>query len=152
MGKNQIKVKVKKLKENAKIPVRGSDKAAAYDLYACTDDGKGIVIWPGETVQVGTGIAIAPEEGYFAAIYARSGLATKSGIRPANCVGIIDEDYRGEVMVALHNDSSQRHHMQPDERIAQMMILPYYDILFEETEALDETERGSGGFGSTGKI
>lgn len=145
-----MQVKVKKIKENAKLPTQGSSKAAAYDLYACTPNGKRLVIWPNETILIGTGLVMMPEEGFYGAIYARSGLASKHGLRPANCVGIIDEDYRGEVMVALHNDSAQRYYMEDGERIAQIMFHRYYPTEFEEVDELPETDRGEGGFGSTG--
>lgn len=143
-------IKIKKLKENAIIPKRGSDYAAGYDLYACTGMNNGVKIWGGETRKIGTGISMAIPEGYFGAIFARSGLATKNGIRPANCVGVIDSDYRGEIIVALHNDSVDEFTVKDGERIAQLVIMPYLAVDFIETNALDETDRGIGGFGSTG--
>lgn len=142
-------VKIKKLKENAVIPTAGSDKAAGYDLYACID--KQIQIRAHTTEKIGTGLAITPPEGYFGAIFARSGLATKQGLRPANCVGVCDEDYRGEYIVALHNDSDLNEYINPGDRIAQLVFLPYLAVEFEEVETLDETDRGADGFGSTGK-
>jgi dUTP pyrophosphatase len=109
------------------------------------------MIAPHTTVKIGTGLAIQPPEGYFGAIYARSGMATKRGLRPANCVGVCDEDYRGEYVVALHNDTDEYQYIEPNERIAQLVFLPYMNIKFNEVESLNDTERGSGGFGSTGK-
>ena len=105
----------------------------------------------GETVKIGTGLSIAVPEGYFGAIFARSGLAAKEGLRPANCVGVADSDYRGEYIVALHNDSDVTRTVTPNERIAQLVIMPFLSVTFEEAQELDETERGAGGFGSTGK-
>jgi len=144
-----MKIQVKKLKANASLPTRGSAYAAGYDLYACLD--KAVTLAPGETVKIGTGLSIAVPEGYFGAIFARSGLAAKEGLRPANCVGVADSDYRGEYIVALHNDSDVTRTVTPDERIAQLVIMPFLSVTFEEAQTLDETERGKGGFGSTGK-
>lgn len=146
----KVKVQIKKLNENAIIPTNGSEKAAGHDLYACID-GVVLIIPAGQTVKIRTGIAVAIPDGYFGAIYARSGLATKEGLRPANCVGVVDSDYRGEVIVALHNDSDELRCVQNGERIAQLVITPYLPIDLYEVDELDETERGSGGFGSTGK-
>lgn len=143
-----MEVKIKKLNPNAIIPTRGSTGAAGYDLYACSDTP--IAISSGETVKIGTGLSIAVPGGFFGAIFARSGLATKKGLRPANCVGVADEDYRGEYMVALHNDSKMTQIVEPGERIAQLIILPYLAADFKEVDSLDATERGVGGFGSTG--
>ena len=143
-----MEIKIKKLNANAIIPTRGSAGAAGFDLYACTDTV--IAISAGETVKIGTGLSIAIPEGFFGAIFARSGLATKKGLRPSNCVGVADEDYRGEYIVALHNDSNATQIIEPGERIAQLIVLPYLTAQFEEVDSLDETERGSGGFGSTG--
>ena len=144
-----MNIQVKKLKDNAQLPTRGSAYAAGYDLYACLDEA--IEIGAGETVKVGTGLSIAVPEGYFGAIFARSGLAAKEGLRPANCVGVADSDYRGEYIVALHNDSAVTRTVTPCERIAQLLIMPFLSVTFEEAQTLDETERGEGGFGSTGK-
>lgn len=105
---------------------------------------------PGETAKVTTGLAFAIPEGYFGGIFARSGLSTKKGLRPANCTGVVDSDYRGPVIVALHNDSTQTRVIEPGERIAQLILLPYLAAEFDEVEELDETDRGCGGFGSTG--
>ena len=146
---NSVKIQVKKLKENAILPSRGSAYAAGYDLYACLDEA--VSIEAGETVKIGTGLSIAVPEGYFGAIFARSGLAAKEGLRPANCVGVADSDYRGEYIVALHNDSAVTRTVTPGERIAQLVIMPFLSVCFEETNYLEETERGEGGFGSTGK-
>lgn len=144
-----MNIKIKKLNENAIIPTRGSKYAAGYDLYACID--KSIDIAPHTTAKIPTGLAIQPPRNCFGAIFARSGLATKEGLRPANCTGVCDEDYTGEYIVALHNDSNEWRTIEPDERIAQLVIMPYIPVSFTEVDSLDETERGSGGFGSTGK-
>ena len=141
---------VKFLNEYAKVPTRGSAYAAGYDLYAAID--KPIIIFPGDTVSVTTGLAIEIPEDYFGAIFARSGLATKRGLRPANCVGVVDADYRGEVIVAIHNDSDKIQQIEPGERIAQMVFLPYQSVgNFEVVDELNDTARGAGGFGSTGR-
>ena len=137
-----------KLNPYANTPVRGSKYSAGYDLSACID--KTVMIPPHTTVKIGTGLAIQPPEGYFGAIYARSGMATKRGLRPANCVGVCDEDYRGEYVVALHNDTNEYQYVEPDERIAQLVFLPYMDIEFNEVDSLTDTDRGADGFGSTG--
>lgn len=142
------KVKIKKLNENAIVPSKGSEYAAGVDLYACTS--ASIVIAPHQTVKVGTGLAIELPHGTFGAIFARSGLATKNGLRPANCVGVCDEDYTGEYIVALHNDTDIPQTINPMERIAQLVIVPYLPVEFEEVDELTETKRGDGGFGSTG--
>ena len=141
-----MKVKFVKLRDNARIPTQGSAKAAGFDLYACDD----AYICPGQTKLIPTGLAIQPPEGYCAKIYARSGLASKKGLRPANCVGVCDEDYTGEYMVALHNDSKEMQTIADGERIAQLLFERYYSVEFEEVESLQDTERGAGGFGSTG--
>ena len=141
-------VKIKKLNPNAHIPTKGSDKAAGYDLYACIEEA--IEIQPQKMAKIGTGIAITPPEGYFGAIFARSGLSTKRGLRPANCVGACDEDYTGEYIVVLYNDSNTIQTVEPGERIAQLVFLPYINVNMIEVDKLEETERGDGGFGSTG--
>lgn len=139
-----------KLNPHAHVPTHGSNLAAGYDLYACIDED--VVIAPFSTAKIGTGLAIKPPAGYFGAIFARSGLATKQSLRPANCVGVCDEDYTGEYIVALHNDSYAVRKIQNGDRIAQLVFMPYLmDLEFEETDSLENTERGSGGFGSTGK-
>lgn len=143
-------IKIKKLKENATLPIYGSDKAAGADLYAYIDGIGQVTIEPHTTQKIGTGLAMELPEGYFGAIFARSGLATKQGLRPANCVGVCDEDYRGEYIVALHNDTDEIKVIKSGDRIAQLVLLPYIQCDFIEDE-LSETERGDGGFGSTGK-
>lgn len=143
-----MNINIKKLNTNAIIPTRGSEYAAGYDLYACSEDV--IDIAPHSTVKVGTGLAIEIPHGYFGAIFARSGLATKRGLRPANCVGACDEDYRGEYIVALHNDTNEWMSIEPHERIAQLIVLPYLAVEFTEVDELSDSERGANGFGSTG--
>ncbi len=145
-----MEIKIKKLKKNAVIPMRGSQYAAGYDLYACLEQ-ESVVIDAGCCEKIGTGLSIAVPEGYFGAIFARSGLATKQGLRPANCVGVADSDYRGEYIVALYNDSTQPRVINNGERIAQLVIMPFLEVEFFECDELDETLRSSGGFGSTGK-
>ena len=142
-------IQLKKLKENALLPTRGSEHAAGYDLYACLEED--VLIAPGQTVKIGTGLAVAVPEGFFGAVFARSGLASKEGLRPANCVGVCDSDYRGEYSIALHNDSSMTRTVRHGDRIAQLVILPFLPAEFEEYDSLPETARGAGGFGSTGK-
>ena len=145
-----MEIKIKKLKENAILPTRGSLFAAGYDLYACLDTDS-VTIAPHKSAKIGTGIAAALPVGYFGAIFARSGLATKQSLRPANCVGVVDADYRGEFIVCLHNDSDETRVINAGERIAQLVLMPFMEMEFIETDSLDETERGAGGFGSTGK-
>lgn len=142
-------MKYMKLNDKAVEPSRGSEYAAGYDLYATTAYGS-VMIPAGETVKIGTGIALEIPDGYFGAIFARSGLATKQGLRPANCVGIIDSDYRGEIIVPLYNDSHENKMVSDGDRVAQLVIIPYATVSFTEVDKLDETERGAGGFGSTG--
>ena len=142
-----MQVKLKKLDERAILPTRGSTAAAGLDLYALD----GVTVGVGETVLVHTGIALAIPEGYAGFIYARSGIATKRGLAPANKVGVIDADYRGEIMVALHNHSMTEQAVEAGERIAQLVVAPFLSVELAVVEALDETERASGGFGSTGK-
>ena len=132
----------------AQVPPRGSEYAAGYDLYAAVAED--VTIWPHETVKVTTGLAMELPKNTFGAIFARSGLATKQGLRPANCVGVIDEDYRGEVIVAVHNDTNDVQTIQAGDRIAQLVIIPYLTVDFVEAE-LDDTARGSDGFGSSGR-
>ncbi len=143
-----MNLKIQKLKENATLPTYGSADAAGADLYACIDTEKTIA--PGETLLVPTGIAMAIPTGYVGLIFARSGLACKRDLAPANKVGVIDSDYRGEIMVALHNHGKQDRTIEPAERIAQIAIMPVAQPTFELSETLDETGRGEGGFGSTG--
>ncbi len=142
-------VKIKKLSESATMPTRGSLAAAGYDLYANVESDT--VIAPHTTAKIGTGLSMEIPDGYFGGIYARSGIATKEGLRPANCVGVVDSDYRGEIIVAVHNDSDVERTITPAERIAQIIIQPYLSVTFEEADELAESERGAGGFGSTGK-
>ena len=144
-----MKVRVKKVSNTAILPSRGSSSAAGYDLYA--DLPEEIQIRPHETVTVDTGLQFELPEGYFAGIFARSGIAAREGLRPANCVGICDSDYRGNYMVALHNDSNEVRTVKVHEKIAQMIVMPYMMLEFEEAEELSTTARGEGGFGSTGK-
>ena len=143
-------IKVKKLNEFAKLPTRGSEYAAGYDLYAATNQIIDIV--PHSTIKVGTGLSFELPTGTFAAIYARSGIATKRGLRPANCVGVIDSDYRGPVVVALHNDTDEMQNIEPGERIAQMILLPFVEMSFNEVDELSDTVRGTGGFGDSGRF
>ena len=142
-------VKILKLKEDAKIPTRGSSQAAGYDLYALLDT-ESISIMPHETVKIGTGIALELPESTFLGIFARSGIATKEGLRPANCVGVVDSDYRGEIIVSVHNDSNEIRKITNYERIAQAVVLPYISVDFELADSLNTTKRGDNGFGSTG--
>lgn len=145
-------VKIKKLNEMAKIPARKSPKAAAYDVCACIINNKGqLVIEPHTTQKIGIGLCITPPEGYFIGIYARSGLSTDEGLRPANCAGVCDEDYTGEYIVAIHNDSEEPRIIKNGDRIAQIVLQKRYDMDFVEVPELEYTERGSNGFGSTGK-
>ncbi len=146
-----IPIPVKLLREGAKMPYSGSEHAAGYDLYACTGRGE-TVIGPHTSAMIGTGLSCAVPEGYFGALFARSGLAAKEGLRPANCVGVLDSDYRGEIMIALHNDTDQEKRVSDGERIAQMVVMPYLTVSFFQAEELDETARGEGGFGHTGKL
>ena len=145
---NDKLIKYTKLNEYAQEPTRGSAAAAGYDLYAAISNP--VTVPAHSTVKIGTGLAFALPDNTFAAIFARSGLATKQGLRPANCVGVCDSDYRGEYIVAVHNDTDEEKIVKPNERIAQMVLMPYIPMMFEEVESLDETERGEGGFGSTG--
>jgi dUTP pyrophosphatase len=143
---NQVNIKM--LNDLAKVPTRGSDYAAGYDLYAATE--YEITVPAHTTIKVGTGLAMELPYMTFGAIIARSGLATKQGLRPANCTGVVDSDYRGEIMVALHNHSDKIQKIEPQERIAQLVVTPFLKAEFVEAETLGETARGEGGFGSTG--
>ena len=140
---------IKKLNENARIPTYGSEFAAGADLYACLD--ADVTIAPAETLLIHTGLAMQIPEGLVGLIYARSGLASKKGLAPANKVGVIDSDYRGEIMVALHNHGTIPQTISDGERIAQIVFAPYYTAEFSVVDELDGTTRGTGGFGSTGK-
>ena len=144
----KFNVKIKKLNEKAVIPTYGSPYAAGADLYSAMDE---VTVQPGETVLIKTGLALELPVGYAGLIYARSGLASKRGLAPANKVGVVDCDYRGEVMVALHNHSNVPQTVSAGERIAQLVIAPYIVADFEETDELSDTVRGEGGFGSTGR-
>ena len=142
-------VRIKKLHPDAVIPTYGTPFAAGADLYACMDSS--VTIGPGQTQFIHTGLAVEIPVGFAGLVYARSGLACKKGIAPANKVGVIDADYRGEIMVALHNHSSEAVTIESKERIAQLVITPFLTAQFEETDELGDTERGEGGFGSTGR-
>lgn len=142
-------IAVKKLDEKAVLPTYGSEYSAGADLYALCEEE--LVFAPGETKFVRTGLAMEIPEGYAGLIYARSGLACKRGLAPANKVGVVDSDYRGEVMVALHNHSSVEQKIASGERIAQLVVTPFLKAEFFESEALSDTVRGEGGFGSTGR-
>ncbi len=143
-------VRVKKLSEGARLPERGSEFAAGADLRALLN--APLTIQPGGTAMLPTGLAFEIPEGYVGLIFARSSLGTKRGLAPANKVGVIDSDYRGEVKVCLHNHSSQPQVIEPDERVAQMVIVPFLPAQYEEAEELSDTVRGEGGFGSTGRM
>ena len=145
-----MRIKVKKLRDGAKLPVLGSKTAAGADLHACLDYDL-VSIACHQTVKIPTGIAVEIPDGYFGAIFARSGLATKEGLRPANCVGVIDSDYRGEVIVAIHNDLDTNRMIENGDRIAQLVILPCQNVSYVQADELSDTERGDGGFGSSGK-
>ena len=142
-------VNIKKLNDNAIIPTYGTEYAAGADLYACMDEA--VTINPGQTCFIKTGLAMEVPVGYAGLIYARSGLACKKGLAPANKVGVIDSDYRGEIMVALHNHSNEAVVVESGERIAQLVITPYIVAAFNQVEELEDTVRGEGGFGSTGR-
>lgn len=142
-------IAVKKLRSNAILPTYGSAEAAGADLYACIDDT--LTIEAGKTMFIPTGIALEVPQGCAGLIYARSSMGAKRGLAPANKVGVIDSDYRGEVMVALHNHSKTTQQVAPGERIAQLLITPVLTPKYEEVPELSDTARGAGGFGSTGK-
>ena len=144
----QYDVRIKKLKENAVVPTYGSEFAAGADLYAAVEES--VTIAPSETKLIPTGIAMEIPVGYAGFIYARSGLASKKGLAPANKVGVVDADYRGEVMVALHNHGKTEQTIEAGERIAQMVIAPFITANFIVSDSLEDTVRGAGGYGSTG--
>ena len=144
-----MKVFFKKCREGAQIPTKGSEHAAGYDLYACLS--QDVEIMPRETAVIPTGLCLELPSGYAGFVYARSGLATKKGLAPANKVGVCDSDYRGEYLVALYNQSGEVVTVKNGERIAQLVIAPYLDVEFVQEENLTKTGRGSGGFGSTGQ-
>lgn len=146
----QTKINIKKLSPNATIPTYGTDYSAGADLYACLEEST--TINPGETLLIKTGLALEIPTGYAGLVYARSGLATKRGLAPANKVSVIDSDYRGELMIPLHNHSDKAQTIDKNERIAQMIFTPYLQGIFQEVSELNETDRGFGGFGSTGKF
>ena len=141
-------IPIKLLNDLAKVPTAGSEYAAGYDLYAATDNV--IDIAPHSTIKIGTGIACELPVGTFGGVFARSGLSTKKGLRPANCVGVVDADYRGEVIVALHNDTDETMSIGPGERIAQLIIMDFNPVSFQVVDELNSTVRGCDGFGSTG--
>lgn len=146
-----MEVKIKKVFEDAVVPTRGSAQAAGYDLYAYKPgDREATYIQPHCTLMIHTGIAASIPDGYFGGIFARSGIAKKKGLIPGNAVGIVDSDFNGEIMVALHNDTNEMQLVSHGERIAQLVVIPYLSVEFTEVEELDKTERGAGGFGSTG--
>ena len=142
-------IRVKKLKDNAILPTYGSVEAAGADLYACLEGE--VTILPGQTVFIPTGLSMEIPIGYAGLIYARSGLACKRGLAPANKVGVVDSDYRGEFMVALHNHGQEAQCVNHGERVAQLVITPVFTPGFTEVSDLSDTQRASGGFGSTGK-
>lgn len=142
-------LRIKKLRDNAQMPTYGSEWAAGADMYAAIDEA--VTIESNETKFIPTGLAFEIPEGYAGFIYARSGLACKKGLAPANKVGVVDADYRGEVMVALHNHGSEPQTVEAGERIAQMIIAPFITANFIFSDELDDTVRGAGGFGSTGR-
>lgn len=144
-------VKFVKLNPNAQAPTRGSEQAAGWDLHADAEARDMITLLPGETKKISTGIAIALPQGTFGAVYARSGLATKRGLAPANKVGVIDADYRGPIIVALKNESNEIQYIEHGERIAQLVVQPYIAVDFIEAQEIGTTARGEGGFGSTGR-
>lgn len=143
------RIPVKKLRPSAKLPTFGSARAAGADLYACLETE--VTLAPGETKFIPTGLAMELPEGYVGLVYARSGLACKQDLAPANKVGVIDSDYRGEFMVALHNHGKELRTVANGDRIAQLVVTPILMPVYEEVDNLDETDRGAGGFGSTGK-
>lgn len=151
MTVSSIRIKVKKLYDDSIIPTYGSEKAGCADLYAHLINCDKVVIDPHTTAKIGTGVAFELPDGFAGLIYARSGLSTKEGLRPANCTGFADCDFRGEYIVALHNDSDEPRVVEQGQRIAQVTFVNYHQAKFEEVENLTETERGNGGFGSTGK-
>ena len=141
--------KVKKLRPGAQLPTYGTAFSAGADLYACLEEP--VTIAPGETKKIPTGLAMEIPVGFAGLIYARSGLGTKQGLAPANKVGVVDSDYRGEFMVFLHNHSAEKRTVSHGDRVAQLVVTPVFTPGFEETDELTDTARGAGGFGSTGK-
>lgn len=145
----KISVQIKRDTPTAKLPTCGSPYSAGYDVYA--DIEKPVYIYPHTTEKISTGLKIAVSPDYWVGLFARSGLATKQGLRPANCIGVIDSDYRGLVIMAVHNDGNKPQCINPGDRIGQLIILPRYEWDITEVDELDDTARGEGGFGSTGK-
>ena len=143
------KIKVKKLRENAKLPTYGTEFSAGADLYACLAED--VTILPGETKKIPTGLAMEIPIGCAGLIYARSSLGTKRGLAPANKVGVVDSDYRGEFMIFLHNHGAEPQTIQHGDRVAQLLVTPVFTPGFVEADQLSDTVRGTGGFGSTGK-
>lgn len=143
---------VKLLYDDAKLPTYGTEYSAGMDLYACQIPEQGLIVNPGQNVFVNTGIACEIPNNAVGLVFARSGLACKSGIRPANCVGVIDPDYRGEIKVCLYNDNNQAYTIKPGERVAQMVLTPYLKANLNVVQELGGTVRGEGGFGSTGQV
>lgn len=146
---NETRIKMKKLRDGARTPVYGTDFSAGADLCAAIEET--VTVEPGETVAIGTGIALEIPTGLVGLVFGRSGLASKRDLAPANKVGVIDSDYRGEITVMMHNHGSEKREIMPGERIAQILFMPYIKGMFEETDTLCETQRGEGGFGSTGR-
>ncbi len=144
-----MQMRVKKLNPKAKLPTYGTNQSAGADLYVCLEEP--VTIGPGDTAFLPTGIAVAVPEGYVGLVFARSSLGCKRGLAPANKVGVIDSDYRGEIRVVLHNHSSETQTVEDGERVAQLVVVPVLAPELVETEELDDTQRGIGGFGSTGR-
>lgn len=143
------KISVKLLRPGARIPTYGTEASAGADLYACMQDK--VEVGPGQSVMIPTGIAMEIPKGYAGLVFARSSMGAKRGLAPANKVGVIDSDYRGEIRVVLHNHSGEPQSVEPGERVAQLLIVPVFTPGFQEAEILSDTSRGAGGFGSTGK-
>lgn len=146
-----VNIKIKKLYENSKLPTRADDGSAGMDLYAYLKDDYMRVINPHTTQMISVGFAMETPNNTYGAIFARSGLASKKGLRPANCTGVVDSTYRGEVFVALHNDTDTPQQIMHGDRIAQLIIMEYPTVGIIETDTLSETERGNNGFGSSGR-
>ena len=149
-----MKINIKRINPKAIIPTSGSEYSAGYDLYACVGEGDGEygeIFQSHETIMIGTGITMEIPNGYFGAIYARSGIANKRGLRPSCCVGVVDCDFRGEIKVSLHNDTNEIQYVEDGERIAQMVLARVEKAMLIATEDIGLTERGAGGFGHTGK-
>lgn len=149
MSRNKVKIAIKKVKSSARIPEYATVGSAGADLYACLDDS--VTIAPYEAAMIGSGVAIAIPEDLVGLVFARSGLACKNGVAPRNKVGVIDSDYRGEIKVSLYNQSKEPFTVNNGDRIAQLVLTPFYQATFDEVSDLSETLRGEGGFGSTGK-